>query len=78
MSKAIFYHAGCPICVEAEQMVLDYLDKSRITTEVVHLGTDRNRIDEAEKVGIKSVPALVIGENVYHINFGASLADVKG
>lgn len=78
MSKAIFYHAGCPICVEAEQMVLDYLDKSRITTEVVHLGTDRNRIDEAEKAGIKSVPALVIGENVYHINFGASLADVKG
>ncbi|WP_060206729.1 glutaredoxin family protein [Sporosarcina koreensis] len=78
MSKAIFYHAGCPICVEAEQMVLDYLDKSRITTEVVHLGSDRNRIDEAEKAGIKSVPALVIGENVYHINFGASLADVKG
>lgn len=78
MSKAVFYHAGCPICVEAEQMVLDYLDKSRITTEVVHLGTDPNRIDEAEKVGVKSVPALVIDENVYHINFGASLADVKG
>lgn len=78
MSKAVFYHAGCPICVEAEQMVLDYLDKSRITTEVVHLGTDQNRIDEAEKVGVKSVPALVIDENVYHINFGASLADVKG
>ncbi|MGE8207191.1 thioredoxin family protein [Heyndrickxia sp. NPDC080065] len=78
MSNAIFYHAGCTVCVNAEQMVLDYLDKSKITPEVVHLGTDQNRIEEAEKVGVKSVPALVIGENVYHINFGASLADVKG
>ncbi|SHN24038.1 glutaredoxin family protein [Gracilibacillus kekensis] len=77
MSKAIFYHAGCPVCVEAEQGVLDYLDKSKITPEVVHLGTDQDRIEEAEKVGVKSVPALVIDENVYHINFGASLADVK-
>lgn len=78
MSKAIFYHAGCPVCVDAEQMILDYLDKSKITPEVVHLGADKNRIEEAEKVGVKSVPALAIGENVYHINFGASLADVKG
>ncbi|WP_336822219.1 thioredoxin family protein [Sporosarcina sp. USHLN248] len=78
MSKAIFYHAGCPVCVDAEQMVLDYLDKSKITAEVVHLGTDQNRIEEAEKVGVKSVPALVIGENVYHINYGASLDEVKG
>ncbi|RCW63172.1 thioredoxin family protein [Saliterribacillus persicus] len=78
MSKAIFYHAGCPVCVDAEQTVLDYLDKSKITPEVVHLGTEQNRIEEAEKVGVKSVPALVIGENVYHINFGASLNDVKG
>jgi len=78
MLKAIFYHAGCPVCVDAEQMVLDYLDKSKITPEVVQLGTDQNRIEEAEEVGVKSVPALVIGENVYHINFGASLADVKG
>ncbi|MEI3612727.1 thioredoxin family protein [Pseudogracilibacillus sp. SO30301A] len=78
MSKAIFYHAGCPICVDAEQMVLDYLDKSKITTEVVHLGTDKNRIEEAEKKGVKSVPALAIDNNIYHINFGASLDDVKG
>jgi glutaredoxin len=78
MSKAVFYHAGCPVCVDAEQVVLDYLDNSKITTEIVHLGTERDRIKEAEEVGIKSVPALVIGGNVYHINFGASLDEVKG
>jgi len=77
MSKAVFYHAGCPVCVDAEQVVLGYLDSAKVTTEVVHLGTDRNRIAEAEKAGIQSVPALVIDGNVYHINFGASLEDVK-
>lgn len=78
MSKAVFYHAGCPVCVDAEQVVVEYLDKSKVDTEIVHLGNDRNRIEEAEKAGIKSVPALVIDGNVYHINFGASLEDVKG
>ncbi|MFC8683710.1 glutaredoxin family protein [Brevibacillus porteri] len=77
MLKAIFYHAGCPVCVDAEQVVLDYLDQSKIDLEIVHLGTERNRLEEAEKAGIQSVPALVIGGNVYHINFGASLEDVK-
>ncbi|MFG0214174.1 glutaredoxin family protein [Brevibacillus porteri] len=77
MLKAIFYHAGCPVCVDAEQVVLDYLDQTKINLEIVHLGTERNRLEEAEKAGIQSVPALVIGGNVYHINFGASLEDVK-
>lgn len=78
MTKAIFYHAGCPVCVDAEQVVLDYLDPSKVATEIVHLGTEKSRIEEAEKAGVKSVPALVVGGNVYHINFGASLEDVKG
>ncbi|HIW34514.1 MAG TPA: thioredoxin family protein [Candidatus Paenibacillus intestinavium] len=78
MAQAIFYHAGCPVCVDAEQVVVGYLDESKITSEIVHLGTERNRIEEAEKAGVKSVPALVINGSVYHINFGASLEDVKG
>ncbi|AZK45098.1 MULTISPECIES: thioredoxin family protein [Paenibacillus] len=77
MSKAVFYHAGCPICVDAEQVVLRYLDESKLNTEIVHLGTARNRIEEAESAGVQSVPALVIDGNVYHINYGASLEDVK-
>ncbi|OBR65264.1 thioredoxin [Paenibacillus oryzae] len=78
MAQAIFYHAGCPVCVDAEQVVVEYLDKAKVTTEIVHLGTAPNRIDEAEKAGVKSVPALVLDGNVYHINFGASIEDVKG
>lgn len=75
MGKSIFYHAGCPVCVSAEHDVLNLLND----VEVVNIGTDRARISEAENAGVKSVPALLTPNgNVLHINFGASMADVKG
>ena len=43
-TKAIFYHAGCPVCVDAEQMIVDTIDQNRFDVEVVHLGEDKNRI----------------------------------
>ncbi|MGC8887807.1 MAG: thioredoxin family protein [Verrucomicrobiia bacterium] len=76
-TKAIFYHAGCPVCVNAEQILLGILNKDQIDLEIVHLGNERSRISKAENLGVKSVPALVIGQDVLHINFGASLADLK-
>ena len=77
MKKSIFYHAGCPVCVSAEHDIIDLVGASNV--DVVHLGEDRGRIREAETAGVKSVPALVTPNgNVLHINFGASMADVKG
>jgi glutaredoxin 3 len=77
MSKSIFYHAGCPVCVSAEQDILTLINPSNV--EVVHLGTDKSKIAAAEAAGVKSVPALVTPNgNVLHLNFGASMADVKG
>jgi glutaredoxin len=75
--KAVFYHAGCPICVSAEQGILQALDRERYEVEVVHLGEDRSRLAEAEAMGVASVPALVLGGQVFHINFGASLSELK-
>ncbi|MCU0561372.1 MAG: thioredoxin family protein [Desulfobacterales bacterium] len=75
--KAIFYHAGCPVCTSAEKSVLSALDESRFNIEVVHLGSEKGRIPEAEELGIKSVPALSLDGEVFHINFGASIADLK-
>jgi hypothetical protein len=75
--KAVFYHAGCPVCVSAEQSVLGALDESRYEVELVHLGATKGRLPEAEKLGIKSVPALALDDQVFHINFGASLSDLK-
>lgn len=77
MSKSIFYHAGCPVCVSAEHDIVNLIGSNNV--EIVHLGEHRNRIIDAEKAGVKSVPALLTPNgNVLHINFGASLADVKG
>lgn len=77
MSKSIFYHAGCSVCISAEQDIVSLIGAANV--EIVHLGNNRERITEAEKAGVKSVPALLTPTgNVLHLNFGASMADVKG
>jgi glutaredoxin 3 len=77
MAKSIFYHAGCPVCVSAEHEIVNLIGTDNV--ELVNIGVDRNRIEEAEKAGVKSVPALLTPNGVVlHLNFGASMADVKG
>lgn len=76
MSKAVFYHAGCPVCISAEQDLLNLIPENQV--EIVHLGEEKSKVEEAEKAGVKSVPALVTPNgNVLHINFGASIEDLK-
>ncbi|HCZ17248.1 MAG TPA: thioredoxin family protein [Candidatus Accumulibacter sp.] len=77
MSNAIFYHAGCPVCVAAEQRVALALDPTCYQVEIVHLGEQSGRVAEAETVGVQSVPALVIDGQVFHINFGAPISALK-
>lgn len=77
MSKALFFHAGCPVCTSAEQQFIQSLDPTRYSVEVVHLGEQKDRIAQAERYGVKSVPALVIEGQPFHINFGAALVDLK-
>lgn len=76
-NRAVFYHAGCPVCVAAEHQLLELLDRQRLDLEVVHLGEQRQRIAEAESKGVNSVPALVVEDQVLHINFGAALTDLN-
>lgn len=77
MAKSVFYHAGCPVCVSAEQEIVPLIGSQNV--EVVHLGEQKNRIAEAEAKGVKSVPALLTPTgNVLHLNFGASMADLRG
>ena len=76
MNKAKFYHAGCPVCVSAEHDIITLIGRDKL--EVIHLGEAKDRIKDAEAAGVQSVPALVTENgNVLHINFGASLEDVK-
>lgn len=76
MNKAIFYHAGCPVCVSAEQEIIDLVGREKL--QIVHLGEEQGKIDIAQGQGVKSVPALVTENgSVLHINYGASLEDVR-
>jgi glutaredoxin len=75
--NAIFYHAGCPVCVAAEQQVAAALDPQRYAVEIVHLGEQKGRVAEAEAAGVKSVPALLLDGAAFHINFGAPLSALK-
>ncbi|MDW7642971.1 MAG: thioredoxin [Nitrosomonadaceae bacterium] len=77
-TSAIFYHAGCPVCIEAEHQVAEALDLARYDVKIVHLGEQKDQISVAEGAGVKSVPALVIGGAAFHINFGAPMSALKG
>lgn len=72
-NKATFYHAGCPVCVAAEQALAGAVDRNRYDVEIVNLAEQKHRLAEAERAGVKSVPALVLGGQTLHINFGAPL-----
>jgi len=73
MKTAIFYHAGCPVCLSAEHMVADAIDRNKYVLEIVHLGEQSGRLAEAKAAGVESVPALVLNGQAFHINFGASI-----
>lgn len=74
--KAVFFHAGCPVCIAAEQQVAYAIDRDRFEIEIVHLGEAGPRLEEARAAGVVSVPALVLQGQVFHINYGAALADL--
>ena len=76
-AQGIFYHAGCPVCIAAEQQIAEAIDPARFDVEIVHLDETQSRIGDAESAGVKSVPALVINGQPFHTNFGAAIADLK-
>ena len=76
-TKATFYHAGCPVCVAAEENVAYALDPVKYNVEIVHLGTQKSHVAEAEAAGVTSVPALVMDGAAFHINFGAGIEALK-
>lgn len=77
MENSKFYHAGCPVCISAEHDIINLIGKENV--DIIHLGEEKNQITVAESAGVNSVPALVTPNgNVLHINFGASMSDVKG
>jgi len=54
------------------------MNRNRFDVEIVHLAYDKLRLTEAERAGVKSVPALVVDGHPFHINHGADLSGLKG
>ena len=78
MQEAVFYHAGCPVCVSAEQELVHIIDADKVNVKIVHLGEQKSEVGTAKSAGVASVPALVLESgNVMHINFGASIEDLS-
>ena len=75
MSKITYYHAGCPVCIEAERTIVNTLLGSN-SVDVINIGEDKAALAIAKDSGIESVPALVIDGSVFHINFGAAINDL--
>lgn len=76
-NSATFFHAGCEVCVSAEEQLLGLLHPN-LAVEVVHLGQQPARLGEAREAGVQSVPALVVNGQVLHINHGADLSELGG
>lgn len=72
-----FFHAGCPVCVNAEQKLADAIDGDRYQVERIHLGEQPDRLADADAAGVKSVPAFVIDGQALHVDFGASIDDLR-
>ncbi|PAY19232.1 hypothetical protein CKO51_12380 [Rhodopirellula sp. SM50] len=49
----------------------EVLDPARFDVEILHLGETTDQPPEAEPAGVKSVPALVINGQPFHLNHGA-------
>jgi glutaredoxin len=62
--------------LSAEQNIASAIDGSRYDLEIVHLGNQKEKISAAKASGVQSVPALVIDNQPFHINFGANIADL--
>ena len=77
MKKVTYYHAGCPVCIEAEQNILTALDTNRHEITVVNLGEDSQSLATAKSIGVQSVPALVLDGLVFHINHGAPISALE-
>lgn len=68
MKDAIFYHDGCNLCLAMAEVFGSALDPALYRTEIVNLGLDTARADEAEMAGVSVLPSLVIDGRVFAVN----------
>ncbi|RTZ46648.1 thioredoxin family protein [Chryseobacterium arthrosphaerae] len=73
--KPIFYHAGCPVCISAEHDIISLIGAENV--EIVHLGMTEIKFRKQNRRSKIRTGFDYANGNVLHINFGASMEDVK-
>ncbi|MDX2174760.1 MAG: thioredoxin family protein [Bacteroidota bacterium] len=67
MKQLKFYHDGCTICASVGQEIVNLIGLSNL--DIIHVGLNPSKMQEAEKLGVKAYPALVTDNgNVLHFN----------
>ena len=69
--KAVFYHAGCPVCVNAEQSVLAALDKNRFDVEHIRAANPDIVYARGSAYGDKGDEREIGGEAIRNGELGA-------
>lgn len=78
MTPATFYIGkhDCGVCVEAGEGIVRHL-AGAYEVETVDLTANPGRVGDAERAGVRTLPALVAAGRVFHINHGIDLAALK-
>ncbi len=74
MPQAPFYQADSFLCGGVEQSLTDDYKHSKIPLNRAR-GQPSKFYAETRLVGVKSVPALVLGRQTFNIKFGSALVD---
>lgn len=69
----ILFHDGCNICLAIAQA---FASMPEADIDIVNLGIDNSRAQEAQALGVTRLPSLVIGGKVMRIEDHSSLEHV--
>lgn len=68
---SILFHDGCNICLDVAATFTKVME----VLEVVDLGQHPERADEARRLGVDALPAIVIDGKVFPLNPHSTLAE---
>jgi len=73
MKTAILFHDGCNICLLISVIFTELMEGNGYDFESINLDTDKNRAEEAKKLGVTRLPSLVVNGEILKINDHSSI-----
>ncbi len=75
MKTAILFHDGCNICLSISETFSELMQGNDYNFESVNLDSDKNRAEEAKKLGVARLPSLVVNGEILKINDHSPIED---